>query len=340
MAEAPADSAAEIQEQLGVEVDPQLLRLALVHRSYAYENGGLPTNERLEFLGDAVLGLVVTDTLYASFPDLPEGQLAKYRSAVVNMRALALVSRRVGLGRHVLLGRGEEATGGRDKDSILADTLEAVLGATYLSVGIQQASEVVHRLIYPLISEAARLGAGLDWKTSLQERTAALGLGVPSYAITSDGPDHAKVFEATVMVDHHPMGRGTGRSKKVAEQNAAQRAWAKLKHGEESGPAQEGVVPTLSGSNSLISGAGGTRGVGVDAPSSNGSATPDSGGPDPRPGESPATPREAAGSGVNGSRSTGSVPDSAGPNGSDAAGVAGCAGTGWPDDAAGSRPAR
>ena len=151
----------------------ELLERALTHRSFAYENGGLPTNERLEFLGDSVLGLIVTDTLFREYPDLPEGQLAKLRAAVVNMRALAGVARGLQLGSYVRLGKGEEGTGGRDKASILADTLEAVLGAVYLDCGLSEADALVHRLFDPVIARSARLGAGLDWKTSLQELTAA-----------------------------------------------------------------------------------------------------------------------------------------------------------------------
>lgn len=229
MAEDVAGSLAAIEQALGVSVDPELLGLALVHRSYAYENGNMPTNERLEFLGDAVLGLVVTDALYRTYPDQPEGQLAKLRSAVVKMHALAGVARQVGLGEHVLLGRGEETTGGRDKESILADTLEATLGAIYLSAGIAQTSVVVHRLMDPLIAVAAELGAGLDWKTSLQELTAALELGVPKYDIDAEGPDHAKVFTATVLINDEQLGSGEGRSKKVAEQLAAEAAYTRLK---------------------------------------------------------------------------------------------------------------
>jgi ribonuclease-3 len=215
--------------RLGLELDHELLVLALTHRSFAYENGGLPTNERLEFLGDAVLGLVVTDALYRRHPDLPEGQLAKLRAAVVNMRALADVARRLELGAHVLLGRGEETTGGRDKSSILADTLEAVLGAAYLEHGIEVARALVHRLVDPLLEQSASLGAGLDWKTSLQELTATAGLGVPEYAIEEEGPDHAKVFHASAMVAGAARGRGTGRSKKEAEQEAAAAAWHALR---------------------------------------------------------------------------------------------------------------
>jgi ribonuclease-3 len=222
---------AELEARLGVPLDPGLLERALTHRSYAYENGGLPTNERLEFLGDAVLGLVVTDTLYRAHPDLPEGQLAKLRAAVVNARALADVGRTLGVGEFVRLGRGEETTGGRDKSSILADTLEALIGAVYLDQGLAQASALVHRLFDPLIVHASALGAGLDWKTSLQELTATLGIGVPEYVVAEQGPDHAKEFEAVVRVGGQECGRGSGRSKKEAEQQAAALAWEALRVG-------------------------------------------------------------------------------------------------------------
>jgi ribonuclease III len=223
----PAD-VVDLQTTLGLQVDDALLRQALTHRSYAYENGGLPTNERLEFLGDSVLGLVVTDTLYRRHPDRPEGQLAKLRAAVVNMRALAGVGRLLQLGDYVYLGRGEETTGGRDKDSILADTLEAVIGAAYLDGGMAVAEPLVHRLVDPLLDSAGDLGAALDWKTSLQELTASTNHGVPVYEVSEEGPDHAKVFSATAQVDGEGLGRGEGRSKKEAEQKAAERAWETL----------------------------------------------------------------------------------------------------------------
>jgi ribonuclease III len=223
------DSHGWMRDGLGVDVEAGLLQRALTHRSYAYENGGLPTNERLEFLGDSVLGLIVTDTLFRNHPELPEGQLAKLRAAVVNMRALADVGRNLDIGSHVRLGRGEESTGGRDKSSILADTLEALLGAVYLDRGLDEAGALVHRLFDPLIEEAATLGAGLDWKTSLQELTATGGLGVPEYVVSESGPDHEKVFKAVVQVAGEPYGTGSGRSKKEAEQEAAASAWRNLR---------------------------------------------------------------------------------------------------------------
>jgi ribonuclease III len=205
-----------------------LLERALTHRSFAYENGGLPTNERLEFLGDSVLGVVVTATLYRTHPDLSEGRLAKLRAAVVNARALAEVARTIGLGEHIKLGRGEETTGGRNKASILSDTVEAVIGAVHLSGGIDASAAVVHLLFDPLMDEAASLGAGLDWKTSLQELSAEHSLGVPEYVIQDAGPDHMKTFTAQVRVGEQLYGHGVGRSKKEAEQQAAETAYREI----------------------------------------------------------------------------------------------------------------
>jgi ribonuclease III len=219
----------ELCALLDVTISRDLLERSLTHRSFAYENGNLPTNERLEFLGDSVLGLVVTDTLYRSHPELPEGQLAKLRAAVVNMRALADVGRALRLGDYVRLGRGEETTGGRDKSSILADTLEAVLGAAYIDRGLVPAAGLVHRLFDPLIEQAATMGAGLDWKTSLQELTATASMGVPEYDVTEIGPDHQKVFTAVARVSGEDYGQGQGRSKKEAEQEAAATAWRRLR---------------------------------------------------------------------------------------------------------------
>jgi ribonuclease-3 len=217
-----------LEAALGCGVEPALMERALTHRSYAYEHGGLPTNERLEFLGDAVLGLVVTDALYTTHPDLPEGQLAKLRASVVNTRALADVARELGLGAWLRLGKGEEVTGGRDKASILADTMEAVIGAVYLERGLAGATLVVRGLFDPLMAAASEEGAALDWKTSLQELTAARGLGVPEYAIEESGPDHAKSFTARALVAGADRGSGGGRSKKQAEQQAAEAAWRSL----------------------------------------------------------------------------------------------------------------
>ncbi|UWF78448.1 MULTISPECIES: ribonuclease III [Microbacterium] len=216
-----------LTEKLGVAIDEQLLGRALTHRSYAYEHGGIPHNERLEFLGDSVLGLAVTVMLFTTYPDLDEGELAKRRASVVSTVALAEVARGIGLGAHLRLGRGEELTGGRDKDSILADTMEAVFGAAYLSAGPDAATELVLRLTEPLLANPERYGAAMDPKTSLQELAARLGAPPPVYSVASDGPDHNRVFTATVTVGD-VVSTGEGTSKKTAEMAAALSAWRTL----------------------------------------------------------------------------------------------------------------
>lgn len=225
----PAQELADqIEGIIHAPTDLTLLKQALTHRSYAYENGGLPHNERLEFLGDSVLGLVVTESLYADHPDVPEGQLAKQRAAVVNMRALAEAAASLELGDFLYLGRGEDTTGGRTKVSILADTTEAVIGAVYLAHGIEIARVFVHFLVDPLLHHSARLGAGLDWKTSLQELVSSKEMGAPEYRVSEAGPDHEKTFTAHVVVQDTVLGEGEGRSKKEAEQKAAALAWEAL----------------------------------------------------------------------------------------------------------------
>lgn len=241
-------------------VDRDTLRRALTHRSYAYENGGLPNNERLEFLGDAVLGLVITDTLHADYPDLPEGQLAKLRASLVNMRALADVARGIGLGDHLLLGRGEETTGGRDKASILADTFEAVIGTVFRTGGLPAAERFIHALFDDLIAHSVDRGAGLDWKTSLQELASSLGVA-PEYRVSEAGPDHAKEFTATVVVDGQVLGVGTGRSKKEAEQHAAEQAWQALQ-----ARTQEPTVAGVNGSAPQADALADGEAAGSDAP--------------------------------------------------------------------------
>ncbi|WP_196716639.1 ribonuclease III [Actinomyces trachealis] len=212
----------------GEHIDPELLDLALTHRSWANEQGGLPTNERLEFLGDSVLGIIVTERLYRSHPDLPEGQLARMRAATVSEVALAEVARDLGVGDFIKLGRGEAMYGGRGKDSILSDTVEALIGATYLTKGMEPTRVVVERLVSRFLSTARTRGAGLDWKTSLQELSAAHGLGNPSYEVTGAGPDHQRVFTAQAVIAEQIRGQGTGSSKKVAEHEAAEAAYASL----------------------------------------------------------------------------------------------------------------
>lgn len=215
-----------LKARLGLECVPMpLLSVALTHRSYTFEHPELPNNERLEFLGDAVLGLVVTDMIYAWYPDLQEGDLAKLRSSSVKMSSLADIARAVDLGQALLLGKGEELSGGRDKDSILGDSLEAILGAAYLECGIDQIRGVIERLFSAQIRADFDQGVLRDFKTSLQELSAQLGT-VPEYRIASSGPDHSKTFEARVFLRGEQLGIGAGRSKKQAEQAAAQQALA------------------------------------------------------------------------------------------------------------------
>ncbi len=213
---------------LGIVIDPELLELALTHRSFAYENGGIAHNERLEFLGDSILGQAVTVMLYREHPHLDEGELAKRRASLVSSVALAQVARSIGLGAHIRLGKGEEQTGGREKSSILADTVEAIIGAAYLDRGGEQASALVLRLIVPLLEDPERFGAAMDPKTSLQELGARLGKGLPQYQVTESGPDHSKRFRATVSLAGELIASGDGSSKKQAEMAAALGAWTAL----------------------------------------------------------------------------------------------------------------
>ncbi|MGO9150061.1 MAG: ribonuclease III [Acidimicrobiales bacterium] len=206
------------------------------HRSYCAEWGGRPSNERLELLGDAVLGLVVADHLYRAFPDLSEGDLARLRAAVVSTEALAPVAAELGVGEAVLLGKGEETSGGRSKDSILADCLEAIIAAVYLSLGLAAATRLVVGLLEDPIEAIAegRLGDPKNW---LQELAAQLNFDFPSYTVTDKGPDHAKVFFAEVTVGGEILGRGTGTSKKIAERAAATAALEIIEARQGDGPA-------------------------------------------------------------------------------------------------------
>jgi len=218
----------DLTQALGAEIDEQLLEIALTHRSFAYESGGLPTYERLEFLGDSVLGLIVTSELYQRYPDLPESRLSPLRSGIVNTTALAEVARTLGLGGHIKIGKGEESSGGRSKASILADSLEALFGALYVDKGFEGARNIILPLISPLISSALEKGAGLDGKTALQELVAERNLGVPEYVVTDSGPDHDKSFVAQVRVRGEVVGHGEGKSKREAEQIAATLAFTTL----------------------------------------------------------------------------------------------------------------
>ncbi len=229
--------ASPLERALGIRFRSRELReAALTHRSYAFEQSTGETNERLEFLGDAVLGLVVTDLAYRRFADMPEGELAKLRAATVNMITLADIAREIGLGEEILLGKGEEQSGGRDKTSILADALEAVLGAVYLDRGLEASRVLIERIFWPRMEAYARGEGDRDYKTALQE-LAAQDIGtVPQYRVLEDGPDHAKEFTATVFIGGDPYGTGQGRSKKEAEQKAAREAYGRLAS---EGPAEE-----------------------------------------------------------------------------------------------------
>jgi ribonuclease-3 len=223
-----APELADLQRTLQVELDPELLLLALTHRSFAYENGGIPTNERLEFLGDSILGQAVTVRLFTEHPELDEGELAKRRASLVSSVALAEVARTIGLGPYIRLGRGETLTGGAEKPSILADTVEAIIGAVYLDRGGDVATDLVLRLVAPLMKDPDRFGAAMDPKTSLQEIAARRGATAPAYVVTESGPDHNKHFVATVAVGDLVSASGEGSSKKQAEMAAALEAWTIL----------------------------------------------------------------------------------------------------------------
>lgn len=221
-----------LDRALGVAFDDARLReTALTHRSYAFERGLSITNERLEFLGDAVLGVIVTDLAFRTYPDMAEGSLAKLRAAIVNMSALADVARSLELGSSVLLGKGEEQSGGRDKSSILADALEAVFGAVYLDRGLDVTRELIERLFRPRMEAYVRGEGDRDYKTILQELASRMLHAMPDYRLVERGPDHQKEFTATVFLGGEPMGTGMGRSKKEAEQQAARQAHARLSAG-------------------------------------------------------------------------------------------------------------
>ena len=218
----------DLLERLGVDIDAGTLRLALTHRSYAYEHEGQGHNERLEFLGDSVLGLAVTDEIYHRYPEDSEGSLAKIRAAVVSTRTLAELARSLGLGPHIRLGKGEVRTRGHEKASILADTMEALIGAVYVCAGLEPARAFVLRLVVPLLEAGFVVTEGRDWKTELQELAAARGLGPVRYAVEGTGPDHDRRYEARALVGGTEHGTGTGTTKKEAERSAAAQACAAL----------------------------------------------------------------------------------------------------------------
>jgi len=220
---------AKLTESLGVQVDEQLLTQALTHRSYAYENGGIPNSERLEFLGDSVLGFVVTEHIYRLMPDLNEGDLTKVKNSVVSERALSVAAKQIGLGEHLRLGRGEEQTGGRTKPSLLCDAFEAVLGAVLLSNGFEAARSMVERFIFPLLTDPDALRFQTDPKTSILEFAMAKKLGEVRYEVDFEGPDHDRRYFATVFVGDVSRASAEGRTKKAAETAAAEIALAELR---------------------------------------------------------------------------------------------------------------
>ncbi|HEY0259519.1 MAG TPA: ribonuclease III [Lacisediminihabitans sp.] len=225
----PNSDQAELARLWGATIDPELLDLAITHRSYAYEAGGIAHNERLEFLGDSVLSIVVADHLYHEFPDLPESDLSRMRAATVSQEPLAIVARSIGLGDFIRLGRGEGLTGGRDKDSILSDTVEALIGATYLSLGMEEARRVVLERLSGLLDHAVERGQTQDWKTILAEYARSQGADDPVYTVTGRGPDHSRTFAAAVAFGSgETVGAASESSKKHAENLAARDAMLRL----------------------------------------------------------------------------------------------------------------
>ncbi|MDO4606930.1 MAG: ribonuclease III [Bowdeniella nasicola] len=225
--------AQELLAKLQVTIDPEILVLALTHRSFAHEAGGIPTNERLEFLGDSVLGYIVTDHLYRSYPRRSEADLSKIRSGVVSQEALSRVARSIGVGPCILLGKGEIKTGGAERNSILCDTMEALIGATYLTNGLEITRAMVLRLLIPYIQDVVHGDRGVDWRTALDQRLAELGLPSPQVEIIGEGPDHARRFTAVVTVtpdDAAPAitAQAVGTSKRAAQKEASRLLMAQL----------------------------------------------------------------------------------------------------------------
>ncbi|MDO4260323.1 MAG: ribonuclease III [Actinomycetaceae bacterium] len=217
-------------EKWGATIAPDLLALALIHRSWANEAGGVPNNERLEFLGDSVLSIVTAERLYIDHPETPESDLSRMRAASVAQDPLAEAARRIDLGSFIYLGRGESRSGGSDKPSILSDTFEALVGATYLTHGFSETRRVVLTHLGFLLERASQAGAAIDWKTAVVEEAARRGLGIVSYVVTSTGPDHARTFTADLHVSTLPevVATGEGTSRKAAEFAAARTAVARM----------------------------------------------------------------------------------------------------------------
>ncbi|WP_421779646.1 ribonuclease III [Gardnerella sp. DNF01151] len=229
----PGDPTQELLNALGTTISPDLLVEALTHRSFSHEHPGTRNYERLEFLGDAVLELVSTETLFSAHPDMTEGQLAKMRAKAVSEWALSAVAReKLHVGAYILLGRGEMEQGGNNKDSILCDIVEALIGATFVEHGIDEARRVVHRLIDDTLAEVLTEGPALDWKTSLTVKAHDMGLEDPEYRMAVSGPEYAPVFEARAVLvrkdGDEVLGVGSGSSKRKAQLAAAEIAWHAL----------------------------------------------------------------------------------------------------------------
>jgi ribonuclease-3 len=212
---------ASLTKTLGISIDSALLELALTHSSFAYENGKKPDNERLEFLGDSVLGFVVTGHIYLANPTMDEGSLSRIRNAAVSAKTLAIAATNIGLGEYLSLGKGELASGGRDKPNILADSLEALIGAAYISSGLEAAKTIIDRFVIPLIDSADELLETSEPRTVLQELLKSANRGDAVFEVTHEGPDHDRTFFAAVIVDSETIASGTGRSRKAAEAEAA-----------------------------------------------------------------------------------------------------------------------
>lgn len=232
---AAEDTIEHLTKHLGVRIDTEMLRLALTHRSYAFEHDGLPTNERLEFLGDAVLGVLVTDYLYKTYRDAAESELAKKRSSIVSTVALAHVARGIDVGPHIFLGEGEIRTHGGNKDSILADTFEALIGATYLHGGFEAAWVIVKGHVIPLLDDEYIMGAGKDWKTLVQIAVDQQNLGTIEYQMAGTGPDHNRTFTATLVVGGTAYATAEAKTKKDAERLAAWRSLSDIENRKHAG---------------------------------------------------------------------------------------------------------
>ena len=210
----------ELSQTLGIEIDSELLELALTHSSFAYENG-LDDNERLEFLGDSVLGFLVASFVYSAHPELNEGELTKLKNAVVSANALAAAANQIELGKYLRLGKGEEQTDGRTKVNVLADAFEAVLGAAYLSQGLEAASEIVHKFIIPMLDDPDAVREASDPKTTLGEKLQKMNRPPISYQISATGPEHERIYLANCFSGAELLGQGSGRTKRSAETEAA-----------------------------------------------------------------------------------------------------------------------